>query len=256
MSGDLFNLSGRTAIVTGAGRGLGKAMASALASAGAKVVIGDIDGAAAENSSEDIRSQGGESLSFTCDISKDEDVTQMVAGTVKKFGAIDILVNNAGINIRKPLTELTAEDFNRVNGININGTFLCCRAVFPFMRDRAYGKIINIASLAGIKILRGTDMSPYYVSKTGVVAFTKAAASEWAPHGIRVNAISPGWFITDFNRHLWDDPEIARVRLEQTPLGRVAQPEELAGTVVYLAASGSDYVTGHNIAVDGGYCVY
>jgi len=252
----LFNLTGRTAIVTGAGRGLGRAMSLALAEAGADVAIPDIDGTSAERVAGEIESLGRRALAITADVTVPAQIDAVAEGVMQAWGRIDILINNAGINIRKPILELTEEEFDAVYRINLKAIFLCSRRIAREMIPRKYGKIINIASLAGVMILRSLDMSPYYVTKAGVVQFTRASASEWAQHGIRVNAISPGWFITDLNRHLWDDPVGSKIRLEHTPMGRVGQPEELAGTAIYLASAASDYVTGQNIVVDGGYAVW
>jgi NAD(P)-dependent dehydrogenase (short-subunit alcohol dehydrogenase family) len=246
MTNQIFDLTGRTAVVTGAGRGLGRAMSLALAGAGADVAIPDIDGS----------SLGRRSLALTTDVTDPAQVDIMAQRVMQAWGRIDILINNAGINIRKPILELTVEEWDAVYRINLKAVFLCSRRIAREMMLRNYGKIINIASMAGVIILMGLDMSPYYITKAAVVQFTRAAASEWARHGIRVNAISPGWFITDLNKHLWDDPVGSKIRLDHTPIGRVGQPEELAGTAIYLASAASDYVTGQNLLVDGGYTVW
>jgi len=256
MTNQLFDLTGRTAVVTGAGRGLGRAMSLALAEAGADVAIPDIDGASAERVAKEIESKGRRSLSITTDVTDPAQVDAMAQRVMQAWGHIDILVNNAGINIRKPILELTLEEWEAVYRVNLKAVFLCSRRIAREMIQRKYGKIINIASLASVMILMTLDMSPYYVTKAGVVQFTKAAASEWARHGIRVNAISPGWIITELNKHVWEDPVGSKIRLDHTPMGRVGEPEELAGTVIYLASAASDYVTGQNLVVDGGYTVW
>jgi len=256
MTDRLFDLSGRTAVVTGAGRGLGRAMSLALAGAGADVAIPDIDESSARSVAEEIRSLGRRSLAVATDVTDPAQVDIMAQRVMQEWGHIDILVNNAGINIRKPILELSVDEWDAVYRVNLKAVFICSRRIAREMMPRNYGKIVNIASLAGVMILKSLDMSPYYVTKAAVVQFTRAAASEWARHGIRVNAISPGWFITDLNKHLWEDPVGSKVRLDHTPMGRVGQPEELAGTVIYLASAASDYVTGQNLPVDGGYTVW
>jgi gluconate 5-dehydrogenase len=252
----LFGLEGRTAVVTGAGRGLGREFALALARSGADVAISDIDLESAKKTATEITSTTGKrSLAIAANVSDPEQVDTLATSIIDKWGHMDILVNNAGINIRKPITELSPEDFDAVYNVNLKGVFLCSRRFSVEMMKKNYGKIINIASVASITIFQGMKMSPYYVTKAGVVQFTKAAAAEWAENGIRVNAISPGWFITDINRHLWKDPEFARRRLEHTPMNRVGEPKDLLGTLIYLASAASDFVTGQNIPVDGGFTV-
>jgi NAD(P)-dependent dehydrogenase (short-subunit alcohol dehydrogenase family) len=252
----LFDLSGRTAVVTGAGRGLGREFALALARSGADVAISDIDPDTAKKTSAELtETTGKRSLAIQANVSDPEQVDRLANKIITEWGHIDILVNNAGINIRKPIIELTPEEFDFVYNVNFKGVFLCSRRFSTNMMKQQYGKIINIASVASMTIFQGMKMSPYYVTKAAVVQFTKAAAAEWAENGIRVNAISPGWFITDINRHLWKDPEFARKKLEHTPMNRVGEPKDLLGTLIYLASEASDFVTGQNIPVDGGYTV-
>jgi NAD(P)-dependent dehydrogenase (short-subunit alcohol dehydrogenase family) len=252
----LFDLTGRTAIVTGAGRGLGRAMSFALAEAGADVAISDINGKSAEKVAKEIEALGRRSLAIRADVSDPDQVDLIAERVVQAWGHIDILVNNAAINIRKPVLDLEEHEFETVYQVNLKGTFLCSRRMAKEMIPQKYGKIINIASMAGVMLIKGLDMTPYYVTKAAVIQFTKATAVEWAPHGVRVNAISPGWFITDLNRALWEDKVASKGWLEHCPMNRVGEPEELAGTVIYLASSASDYVTGHNLRVDGGYTVW
>ena len=251
---NLFDLSGRTAVVTGSGRGLGREFALALARSGADVAISDIDPESAKRTAAELAATTGRrALAIPADVTVAEQVDRLATEIIAQWGHIDILVNNAGINIRKPITELSPEDFDAVYNVNVKGVFLCSRRFSVEMIREGYGKIINIASIAALSIFPGMKMSPYYVTKAAVVQFTKAAAVEWAESGVRVNAISPGWFITDINRHLWQDPEFGRRKLEHTPMNRVGEPKDLLGTLIYLACGASDFVTGQNIPVDGGY---
>ena len=256
MSKALFDLAGRKALITGAGRGLGRAMALALARAGADVAVFDLDETGAKKTAEEIAGLGRCSLAIRGDVTDVDQVDEAVGKIVDGWKRIDILINNAGINIRQPILELETEVFDKVHEINFKGVFHFSKRVAGEMIKQNYGKIINIASITGMKIMRGLEMSPYYTTKAGVIQFTKASATEWAKYGIRVNSISPGWFITDINRHLWEDPEYTRMRQDQTPLGRIGEPDDLAGTVVFLAAPASDFITGQNIAVDGGFTVW
>ncbi|MBN1376698.1 MAG: glucose 1-dehydrogenase [Dehalococcoidia bacterium] len=256
MNVSLFSLSGRTAAVTGAGRGIGRTLALALADAGADVAISDIDGDAAKLVEQEVKKKGRRSLSVVTDVTDVFQVDGMVGCITEEWGHIDILINNAGINLRKPILELEPEEFDRVYNVNLKGVLICSKRIAREMVAQGYGKIINIASLTAVTIVQGMQMSPYYVTKAGVVQLTKAAAAEWGAHGVCVNAISPGWFISDINRDLWNDPAYMKSRLDHTPLGRIGKFEDLAGTAVFLASSASDFITGQNIVVDGGFSVW
>ena len=257
MSHSLFDLSGRTALVTGAGRGLGRSMALALAGAGADVAVCDLDGDTAQRVSEEIINETGrKSLAMAIDVTKPEQVDGLAEHVISTWEHLDILVNNAGINLRKPILELAPEELDRVYEVNLKGVFHCSKRFAREMIRQQYGKIVNIGSVTAITIVRGLEMIPYYLTKAGVVQFTRAASAEWGKDGVRVNCISPGWFITDINRHLWEDRDYYQMRVDQTPLGRIGEPSDLSGTVVYLASAASDFVTGQNIAVDGGYTVW
>ncbi len=253
----LFDLSGRTALVTGAGRGLGRIFALALAKAGADVAVADLDeDSAAKVAAEITAATGRRSMAIGFDVTDSGHVDALADKLIQAWQHVDILVNNAGINIRKPILDLTPEEFDAVYQVNLKGVFLCCRRFAREMKANAYGKIVNIASATAILIVPGMSMSPYYVTKAGVVQLTRAAAAEWAKEGIRVNAISPGWFVTDINKHLWENDEFRKQRLDHTPMGRVGVPEDLVGTLIYLCSSASDFVTGQNIPVDGGYTIW
>ncbi len=256
MSSPLFDLSGRTAVVTGAGRGIGRTLALALADAGADVAISDIDGDAAKLVKQEVTEKGRRSLSMITDVTDTAQVDSMGGHIMDEWGHIDILLNNAGINLRKPILEIEPEEFDKVYNVNLKGVLICSKRIAREMLAQKYGKIVNIASLAAVTIFQGMQMSPYYVTKAAVVQLTRAAAAEWAADGVCVNAISPGWFISDINRNLWEDPAFRKLRLDHTPMGRVGKFEDLVGTAVFLASSASDFITGQNIVVDGGFSVW
>jgi NAD(P)-dependent dehydrogenase (short-subunit alcohol dehydrogenase family) len=257
MNTPLFDLQGKKAAVTGAGRGFGRSMAFALAEAGADVAIADIDERSATVVADEIADTfHRQTVAMAVDVSDPLKVDAMGDAIMAAFERIDILVNNAGINIRRPIVELSPEEFDAVYNVNLKGVFLCSRRIAREMIKAKYGKIINIASAAALTIFQDLEMVPYYVTKAGVVQFTRAAAAEWASFGICVNAISPGWFITDINRHLWENPEFKQYRLDHTPMSRIGKTEDLSGTLLYLASSASDFVTGQNISVDGGFTIW
>ncbi len=248
---DLFALEGRVAVVTGAGRGLGEAMALALASAGASVVVGSRTAAQIEGVRDRIRALGCEAEARTVDCTDDSSCRELIESTVARFGKIDILVNNAGINIRKPILELSGEEFDRVMRTNLYGYFYCAQAAGHFMVERGRGKIINLSSMMGRVAL--PTQGAYASSKGAVEQLTNVLALEWAQHGVQVNAIAPSYFETPLTEPLYSDPERRQFVCERTPMGRWGRPEELAGAVLFLASDASSFVTGHVLKVDGGW---
>ena len=250
----LFDLTGRVALVTGAGRGLGRTMALALAAAGADVAVAARTRPEIEALSTEIRALGRRSAAVTIDVTGEASVEEGVAGVALALGAIDILVNNAGINVRKPMLELTFEEFERVLDTNLKGYFLCARAAGAGMVARGSGKVINISSIMGQVAL--PNQTAYATSKGGIEQMTKVLALEWAKAGVQVNAIAPTYFETELTRPLFDDPERNAFISERTPMGRWGQPHELAGAVIFLASAASDYITGHTLAVDGGWMAW
>lgn len=242
-----MRLSGKTAIVTGAARGIGKAIAVAFAAQGAKIVVSDRDGEAAKATAAEI---GGNAIAVRADISVDADIKGLIEQTIQKFGRIDVLVNNAGVGATTLFLESTREEFERVVRINLTGTFLVSQAVAQTMVANKGGSIINIASLSGQK--GGVGRSAYGASKAGVELLNKVMAVELADYGINVNAIAPGPILTEVSKtmHTLETRE-AYHRL--VPQRRYGEPEEIADAAVFLASDEARYITGHTLNVDGGF---
>jgi len=252
MSLDIFRLDSRVAIVTGSSKGLGKAISKALAGAGANVVVVSRHLNEAQEAADEISDDTGQkTLALEVDISQQSQVEEMVAKTVAEFGKVDILVNNAGINIRGPAEELTLDIWRQILDTNLIGAVLCSQAVFKYMKEQKYGRIINVASILGKVGLEGR--TAYCSSKGGLIQFNKTLALEWAKYNITVNAICPGPFITEINRPLLNDPEAYQAFASKVPMGRWGEPEELAGVAIFLASDASSFVTGSEIYVDGGW---
>lgn len=248
---DLFKLEGKTAIVTGGGRGLGAQIAKGFAEAGANVVVCSRKLETCEEMSEEIKQLGVDSLALKCDVTNPEDVRHVVEKTLEKFGTIDILVNNSGATWAAPVEEMPLEAWNKVMNVNVTGTFLMSQEVGKVMIKQKRGKIINIASIAG---LMGTpsimQTIGYSTSKGAVITFTKELAVKWGKYNINVNAIAPGFFPTKMTKVLIErgKDEI----LAGTPLNRLGQDADLKGAALFLASSASDYITGDILTVDGG----
>ncbi|MFH1480866.1 MAG: glucose 1-dehydrogenase [Pseudomonadota bacterium] len=250
---DEFVLDGKTAIVTGASRGLGKAIAIALAEAGADVVLTSRTIKDLEVTASEIEKRGRKGVPIATDVRVQTQVEQMVDKTIELFGKVDILVNNAGIVIEKALMEVTEEEWRRVIDTNLTGMYFCAKAVGKYMIKQGGGKIINLASAMGIDTF--PNLVSYSSSKGGVLLFTRALAVEWGRYNIQVNSLTPGYFYTDFTYNVLDNPKLINVILKKIPLRRYAQPHELGGTVVFLASKASDFMTGSNIVIDGGQTI-
>lgn len=254
---DLFRLDGKASYVTGGGQGLGEAMAVALAQAGSAVAVVDVNPVTAKEVADRICGFGGHAIYLKADVTNSGEVASMIRGVVDAFGQLDIAVNNAGIAQRGPAQEVCDEDWKRIVDVNLNGVFFCAReAGRQMIRQGHGGSIINTASMSGSIVNKGRTVAAYCTTKAGVKHLTKALAAEWAKHGIRVNSISPGYMKTPLIAKSLQDPESARCMIDTTPMARIGEPWELAGTVVYLASQASSFVTGHDLIVDGGYTVW
>jgi len=250
MSARLFDLSGRTALVTGASRGLGRAMAEGLGRAGAKLLVNGVDPGNLARAVEEMRAAGLDAAPLAFDVADEAAVTAAFAGLDAQGVAVDILVNNAGIQFRKPMVELDTADWRRVLDINLTAAFVVGREAARRMIPRKRGKIVNIGSLTS-ELARAT-VAPYTVAKGGVKMLTRAMAAEWGEHGVQANAIGPGYMITDMNRALIDNPAFDAWVKARTPARRWGRPDELIGAAVFLSSPASDYVNGQIIYVDGG----
>ncbi len=246
-----MGLDGKTALVTGASKGLGKAVALALAEAGARLVLVSRDEKLLAQTAEAIRRHEGDVQVFPADVTDEAQVRALETSVTKTFGHLHILVNNAGINIRKPLTDFTLEEWNRVLQTNLTSAFLMCRSFIPHMKGQGYGRIINMTSMMSHVAL--PDRTAYAASKAGLLALTRALALELAPEGITVNGISPGPCATEINKPLLENPELTRFFLARIPVGRWGRPEEVARLAVYLCSEAAAFVTGTDVVIDGGW---
>lgn len=250
----MFELKDKVAIITGARRGMGRTHALVLAEAGAKVVVSDISEEDCKIVVEEIKKEGGQALAVKCDVSKKEQVDEMIKKTVEEFGKVDILVNNAGIAQFKPFLELTEEEWDRTLDINLKGYFLCAQAAAKEMARQKAGVIVNIASVAmGQQGIGFPNIVHYCASKGGIAAMTEALAVELAPHNIRVNAIAPGMIETPMIDPIKKDPKTMEAMLARLPMRRVGKPEEVSNLVLFLASEESSYMTGSIVVIDGGW---
>jgi NAD(P)-dependent dehydrogenase (short-subunit alcohol dehydrogenase family) len=247
----LFDLSGRVAIVSGGATGLGRQMAEGLAEMGANLVLCARKKERCEQTAEQLRALGVEALGLGCDVRERAAIRSVVDTTLARFGRIDILVNNAGVSWAAPVEEMTLEQWDKVLSTNLTGTFLFCQAAGQTMIAQRAGKIVNIASVAGLGGA-SADLQAigYHASKGGVIAFTKDLACKWAPHNIQVNAIAPGWFPTHMSD--WVIEHRKDSLLSKIPLARFGGDHDLKGAAVFLASAASAYVTGQVLVVDGG----
>jgi len=254
---ELFDLSGRVALVTGAGSGLGGVFAEALAEAGAAVVCTGRRVTRVQETAVRLRERGYQSLALTADVTDETAVASMMNETVAQFGRLDILVNNAGTAAVGSPETISLADWQRVMDVNLTGVFLCAQAAARVMIAAGTGgRIINIASILGAGASEPVPTAPYAASKGAVVNLTRDLAVHWAPHGILVNALGPAYFPSEMTESFLALPEMKQAIERRTPLGRVGRPEELKGAVVFLASQASSYITGQTLYVDGGWTAW
>jgi gluconate 5-dehydrogenase len=250
MSETIFDLTGQTAIVTGTSRGLGQYLARALAKAGADLALTSRNRETLAPFEEEIKSLGRRAVSFELDVRNQESIEKFAADVESAFRQIHILVNNAGCNIRKPALEVTWDNWNQILDTNLRGTFFVTQAIARRMIPRGYGRIVNIGSVTSVFGYAG--LSPYGASRGGVRQLTMSLADDWGKHGVTVNCLAPGWFRTEQNKVLYEDPAWVEYLVERIPMKRPGQPHDLDGAVVFLASEASRYVTGQTLLVDGG----
>ena len=246
-----LNLEAKVAVVTGGAGGLGAQICLSLAGEGAAVVVADVDEKGGKAVSDQIRKQGQNASFVKLDVTDSRNVGSMVETVLQKHGTIDILVNSAGITDRRPALDFPEEVFDKIIAINLKGTFLCCQAVGRVMAEKGKGKIINLSSIGGTIGLRNTVA--YCASKGGVVQMTRALAVDWAQYHINVNAIAPGLNNTPIAKQVFRDKNTLDWFLSKIPMGRLCEPKEVAAAVLFLSSEVSDYITGHILALDGGW---
>ena len=254
----LFDLHGKRALVTGGSRGLGREIALALAEAGADILIVARNEETLARTATEIRTYGHQADCICADISRPEQAAEMAESALREYGHFDILVNNVGNRLLDiPTEDLELTDWQAIVDLNLSQCFACCKVVGTEMIKRRRGRIINIASISGIIVNRGIHGRAYETSKAAVRAFTKTLAADWAPYNINVNAIAPGFFLTEINRNWFNKkPELEKTVTDQIPMGRCGEPQEIGALAVYLASEASSYMTGSVIVIDGGFTLW
>jgi len=245
-------LSARTAVITGASKGLGQAMALALAAEGARIALVSRDRAKLEAVAAQIEAAGGEAAVFTADVANEDQVRAAERDVLARYGSVQILINNAGVNVRKPTPDFTLDEWRLVMETNVTASFLMCRSFIPSMKGRGYGRILNMTSIMSHVSLPGRIA--YSTSKTALLGMTRALALELAGDAITVNGISPGPFATEMNKPLMENPEINAQFLASIPLNRWGKVEEIGQLAVYLCSEEAGFITGTDILIDGGWC--
>ncbi|RKR76469.1 SDR family NAD(P)-dependent oxidoreductase [Frondihabitans australicus] len=249
-----FSLQGRTSVVTGSTRGLGRAFALALAEAGSDIVVVGRDEEAAAAAAAEVESRGVRAHVVLADVTSRPDVEGLLASSVDAFGRVDVLVNNAGACIHRPALEVTDEEWREVMGVNVDGLFIASQVFGRHMIERGGGTIVNVGSMSGAIVNRPQWQPAYNASKAAVHHITRSLAAEWAPLGVRVNAIAPGYMRTAMAPV--DDPRFHRHWIEDTPQERAGEPDELGPAMVFLASDASSFMTGSVLTIDGGYSVF
>ena len=245
-----FSLEGKVAIVTGGGRGIGRAVALGLADTGCELAICSRTPEELETTAKDIEAKGRKCLAMETDLSDFQQIQKLVEATKEKFGKIDILVNNAARSFLRPLMELREDGYDKIMDTNVKALFFLSRECAQIMKDQGGGRIINITTVGAERA--GKGLGVYHSSKAAVKMLAMCMANEWAEYNINVNCVGPGLTRTEFSRPIWENPEMSKRVANAIPKGRIAEPEEIAGAVVYLASEASSFVTGQSIYVDGG----
>jgi gluconate 5-dehydrogenase len=251
MPDDLFSVSGQVVLVSGGSRGIGRALAEGFAHRGARVIITGRNQATLEQTATAITAAGANVQSLVCDVAQTAGIDLLVERVMRDRGRIDTLINSAGVNRRKPAATVTEEDYDYLLDINLKGAFLLSQAVGRHMIQQRSGSQINIASLASDRPLK--HAGPYAMSKAGLGQMTRSLAMEWGPHGVRVNAIAPGFIVTDLTRKLWSDERMQVWARVNTPQQRLGQPQDLVGVALFLASPAAAFLTGQILYVDGGF---
>ncbi len=250
---DLFRLDDKVAVIVGGAGGIGEALGHGFAEYGAKVAIADMNAERAEQVAQDIQSRfKSEAVAFQVDVTDEESVTRLAEQVMARFGTVDILMNSQGANIKKAATEFPVSDWDLMFDINVKGVMLSCREFGKVMIEKKKGKIISMSSLRGARATYWGGNEAYCATKGAVNMITQALASEWAQYNINVNAIAPAWINTKFSEQTLQNPERYRVAVQNIPMGRIGQPEDVVGLAVFLASSASDFITGQIIYLDGG----
>jgi 2-deoxy-D-gluconate 3-dehydrogenase len=250
-----YDLSGKGAVVTGSGQGLGKWIAMGLAEAGADILVADLNPVTAEETRKEIEQTGRKALSMEVDVADVEGVGKMMERARDELGGLDILVNNAGVNVHKKALDITLEDFHFIVRVNLQGVFFCCQAAARIMIPAKKGKIINIVSPTAFLVRPGVPLSVYAMTKAGIVMLTKALTEEWAQYNININAIGPGYLDTPMVRKRLADPGIFKSIMDSTPLKKIGGEEDIVGTAVFFASDASNFITGQTLCIDGGRTV-